>query len=284
MKKFQLIGLSLILLAFLGTNLFAQDYSYDYKQMKMDEYKIELAKWQKCEADNKAKIAEEDAKTAKLNEEIAAADQAITDTWNELYALMETDKANYDDYLNQLQGLENELGGFVAMSPEDIYTKPDELAAFKERLAKLKGDKRSVSTKSNGHITAIENLLAQAEEKAKPAAAGMYEVNRGDYLWKIAKMPDVYGDPYAWIRIYTSNRDQIQNPDLIYPKQVFRIPKMAGPNEHWVTRGEFLYKIAGYANIYGNSFRWQKIYEANKNNISDPNVIYPHMVLTIPRD
>jgi len=111
----------------------------------------------------------------------------------------------------------------------------------------------------------------------------MYEVQRGDYLWKIARKPDIYGNPYAWIRIYTANRDQIKNPDLIYPAQVFRIPKVPGPNEYWVEKGEFLYKIAGYASVYGNPFDWQKIYEANKDVISDPNLIYPYMILKVPR-
>ncbi|KON28765.1 hypothetical protein AC481_00565 [miscellaneous Crenarchaeota group archaeon SMTZ-80] len=130
----------------------------------------------------------------------------------------------------------------------------------------------------------MENLIAQAEEKGKPAAAGLYEVQRGDYLWRIARKPDIYGDPYAWIKIYTYNRDQISDPNLIYPNQTFRIPRIAAPDEHWVERGEFLYKIAGYSNVYGNPFQWQKIYEANKTVITDPNLIYPHMVLRIPKN
>lgn len=284
MKKTYLFALSLIVLAFLSLNLFAQEYSYDYEQMSMDEYKAELAKWQKCEADNKAMIADEEAQITKLNDDIASTDQQISDTWNEIYGLLGTDKAGYESYLAQLQALQNELSGFVALSPEDIYTRMGELDAFKKRLQDLKNNKSSLTSESKNYITKIENLIAQAEEKGKPAAAGMYEVKRGDYLWRISRMPEIYGDPYAWIRIYTYNRDQINNPDLIYPNQVFKIPRMAGPNEHWVAQGEFLYKIAGYANVYGNPFRWQKIYEANKDNITDPNLIYPHMVLKIPRD
>jgi LysM repeat protein len=214
---------------------------------------------------------------------MASVEQQIDDTWNEIYAMLGTDKAGYEAYLGQLKALENELSGFVALSPEDIYTRMDELEAYKARLADLQKEKMSLTSESQGYISRIENLIAQAEEKGKPAAAGMYEVQRGDYLWKIAKMPDIYGDAYAWMRIYTYNRDQIKDPNLIYPAQVFRIPRMAGPNEHWVARGEFLSKIAGYSNVYGNPFQWQRLYEANKAVIMDPNLIYPHMVLQIPR-
>ncbi len=284
MRKINVIALIAIVSLFLVFGLFAQEYSYDYKKMTMDEYQTELAKWQKCEAENKAKIAEEEAKIAKLKEEIAAVDEEINKVWDEIYALMETDKSNFEAYLQELNNLKNDLSGFVALSPEEIYTKKDEIDAYRKRLEELKGDKRSLHSKSQGIISQIEGLLAQAEEKAKPAAAGRYEVMKGDYLWKIAKKPEIYGDPYQWIKIYTYNRDQIQNPDLIYPKQVFRIPRMAGPNEYFVQKGEFLYKIAGYTSIYGNPFKWQKIYEANKDVISDPNLIYPHMVLKIPRN
>lgn len=261
---------------------FAQQ-SYDYKTMKMDEYRAELAKWQKREADAKAAIAEQEARCEKIRQEIAQTEQETNAVWDEIYALLETDANGYKDYITQLHNLENEVSGFAALSPEDIYTRKDELDNYKNRLAEMKKDKRSLTSEASGIIQRIENMLAQAEQKAKPAAAGRYEVQRGDYLWKIAKSPDVYGDPYAWIRIYTANRDQIKNPDLIYPKQVFRIPRMAGPNEYWVQRGDYLYKIAGLPNVYGNPFQWQRLYEANKDVISDPNLIYPHMILVVPK-
>lgn len=278
MKTIQLFSLIVVLTVF-SFSLMAQ--SYDYKKMSMDEYKAELAKWQKCQVDNKAKIAEEEAQIAKLKGEIAALDQQIETIWNEIYALLGTDKAGYQEYIGKLKSLENELNGFVALSPEDIYARKGELQGFKDRLAALKKDKKSLTTEAQGLIQRIENLIAQAEEKGKPAAAGMYEVVRGDYLWKIAKKPDIYGDPYAWIKIYTYNRDQIKDPNLIYPKQVFRIARMAGPDEYWVSKGEFLSGIAG--KLYGSTFKWQRLYEANKSVIDDPNLIYPHMVLKVPQ-
>jgi nucleoid-associated protein YgaU len=284
MKNFYRLNIVLLTLFLLALTVIAQEYSYDYENMKMDEYKTELAKWQKCEADNKAAIAEEEGKIATLNDEIATLDQQYGDVWNEIYGLLGTTEEGYNDYLNQLKALENDLSGFVALSPEDIYTRKDELDGFKKQLADLKKNKCSLTSESQNYISRIENLIAQAEEKGKPAAAGLYEVQRGDYLWRIARKPDIYGDPYAWIKIYTYNRDQISDPNLIYPNQTFRIPRIAGPDEHWVERGEFLYKIAGYSNIYGNPFQWQKIYEANKTVITDPNLIYPHMVLRIPKN
>ncbi len=50
-----------------------------------------------------------------------------------------------------------------------------------------------------------------------------YTVKKGDSLSKIAK--EVYGDASKWKQIYEANKDQIKNPDLIYPDQVLEIPE-----------------------------------------------------------
>jgi nucleoid-associated protein YgaU len=278
-KRHSLIITVLILLIFTFA-AFAQQYSYDYKNMKMDEYKAELSKWQEREANGKAAIAEQETRCAQTQEQITAAEKEYEDAWNDIYATLETDKAGYDDFTAQCKALENDVAAFAALSAEDIYSRRDELDGYKNRLAELRSDKRSLGPDPYEILQRVENLINQAEEKAKPAAAGKYEVVRGDYLWRIAKKPDIYSDPYAWIRIYTYNRSQISNPDLIYPKQVFDIPRIAGPGEHWVVRGENLTDIASK---YESSFTWQKFYEANKEAIGDDaNLIYPHMVLKVP--
>ncbi len=279
MNRKLIILMSSVLMLTFSVGVFAQQYSYDYKNMKMDEYWAELSKWQKREADAQAAIAEQEAKIAQLKQQIADADQQEQNCWNDIYTMLETDKAGYDDFLQNAKNLESDLSSFVAMSPEEIYNRRNELEQYKNRLAELRKDKRSLGPDPYQVLQRVENMIADAEQKATPAAAGRYEVQRGDYLWKIAKMPDIYGDPYAWMRIYTSNRDQIKNPDLIYPQQIFRIPRVAGPNEYWVERGDNLAEIA---KRYGSPFTWQKIYEANKDVISDANLIYPNMVLVLP--
>jgi len=45
-----------------------------------------------------------------------------------------------------------------------------------------------------------------------------------DCLWRIAEYDFIYGDPWAWRRIYNANRDTIKDPDLIYPGQRLIIP------------------------------------------------------------
>jgi LysM repeat protein len=52
-----------------------------------------------------------------------------------------------------------------------------------------------------------------------------YTVVRGDSLWDIASYRVIYGNPYQWPLIYKANSDQIKDADLIYPGQVFSIPR-----------------------------------------------------------
>jgi hypothetical protein len=49
-------------------------------------------------------------------------------------------------------------------------------------------------------------------------------VVRGDNLWNIARAH--YGVGYHHTVIYGANKEQIRNPDLIYPGQVFSLPKV----------------------------------------------------------
>ena len=48
------------------------------------------------------------------------------------------------------------------------------------------------------------------------------KVSRGDSLWRISQLNYGLGTRYA--TIYKANREQIRNPNLIYPGQVFVIP------------------------------------------------------------
>jgi nucleoid-associated protein YgaU len=54
------------------------------------------------------------------------------------------------------------------------------------------------------------------------SGAHTHTVIRGESLSKIAKRE--YGDEGQWRKIYEANRDKIEDPDLIFPGTVLRIP------------------------------------------------------------
>jgi len=52
-----------------------------------------------------------------------------------------------------------------------------------------------------------------------------WKVYTGESLWKISQYPEVYGTGKKWPTIHRANQDKIKDPDLIYPNQVFTIPR-----------------------------------------------------------
>lgn len=66
-----------------------------------------------------------------------------------------------------------------------------------------------------------------APQRPKPAPGSRPEVQvvtvqPGFSLWKIATA--AYGEGELYVRVYEANKDQIRDPDLIYPGQVFELP------------------------------------------------------------
>lgn len=87
-------------------------------------------------------------------------------------------------------------------------------------------------------LDAAGRVLARAEQGFEglapppPATAAVADtaaqsrivtISSGNTLWAIAR--DTYGDPYFYVQIFEANRDQIRDPDRIYPGQVFTLPE-----------------------------------------------------------
>lgn len=47
-----------------------------------------------------------------------------------------------------------------------------------------------------------------------------------DCLWRISEYDFIYNNPFYWPIIWKTNKEQILNPDLIYPGQKFAIPEL----------------------------------------------------------
>jgi len=74
-----------------------------------------------------------------------------------------------------------------------------------------------------GNVEGVEKVDASGVEVEQPAQkrVEIYEVQKGDSLWKIAQK--FYGDGNKWKKIYEDNKEVIKDPDLIYPGQKIRI-------------------------------------------------------------
>ena len=69
----------------------------------------------------------------------------------------------------------------------------------------------------------VELPFTRAEPAAIKLAEGQVIVQPGNSLWRIARRS--YGEGTLYTVIYEANRTQIRDPDLIYPGQIFVVPK-----------------------------------------------------------
>jgi len=72
----------------------------------------------------------------------------------------------------------------------------------------------------------IELPFSRSEAVAKLPGDKLVIVQPGNSLWRIARRS--YGEGQLYSVIYEANRDQIRDPDLIYPGQVFAVPSSTG--------------------------------------------------------
>ncbi|OGU77100.1 MAG: peptidoglycan-binding protein LysM [Ignavibacteria bacterium RBG_16_34_14] len=132
---------------------------------------------------------------------------------NELYALVGATKADVDNFrkaVNELEGKIKRKEGPKADRQKDLDAlKMNKISALPEFFDKV-------------HNQMQRSLDAWVEEPQEI----MYTVIKGDCLWNIAKKKEHYGNGFAWPVIYKANRDSIKDPDLIYPQQVFKVPKL----------------------------------------------------------
>lgn len=77
----------------------------------------------------------------------------------------------------------------------------------------------------NGSVVArIETRFSRAEPLGDLPRDSIVFVQPGNSLWRIARR--TYGDGFRYTVIYEANRQQIRDPDLIYPGQVFQLPRV----------------------------------------------------------
>ncbi len=99
----------------------------------------------------------------------------------------------------------------------------------KDGVATIKGDTDDPSALEKvilmaGNALGIEEVRAdEVTAPAQTATVEYYEVQKGDSLWKIAT--NAYGDGNRHPDIFEANKEVIQNPDLIFPGQMLRIPQ-----------------------------------------------------------
>ncbi len=254
------------------------DSSAETMKMTCEEFLVQLHSHRAGEARAKAEIVTLDEEIAALQAQVEDMEALIAQRNAEILALVGATEAEVADFGLRLDALLQQLEGLAALAPEELQWRQGELTVAAEDLAEMRMSKIAALPEMKAKIDRAGNLLAELMMRAPKEIT--YEVMKGDHLWGIASKPVVYDDPYMWPRIYRANKEQISDPDLIYPKQKLHVPIAVGEDQYLVTSGDFLTKIA--EEVYNDPTMWHKIYKANKQQIMEPNLVFPAQVLDIP--
>jgi len=279
-SRFGLTVIALLVLFLLSVN----NIAIGADRMTYEEYQSKLAEFQARESNANDKMESERSSIEDLNNQISDLEQQITAVWDDIFSFASTNKDDFEQLKSQSDDLASKISEFERLSPDALLNRADELDDLDNMIAEL----RAMPGSSIGSVFEQLNDLTDRVERLRNAVPqpkhDMYSVISGDHLWRIAGKSNIFNDPWKWMRIYSSNRSEIKDPDLIYPDQRLRIPRQIGREEYLVKKGDSLAKIASSNQVYGDPFKWTKIYQANKENgfIPDPNLIYPEQILFIP--
>lgn len=114
---------------------------------------------------------------------------------------------------------------FQREAPEKVVTvapAPEAGAAPAEPAGGSVEATGGASTGEDAVATATTATPAAADPAPAPVTEVSITVQPGFTLWGIASSQ--YGDGLLYVQVYEANKDQIRDPDLIYPGQVFTVP------------------------------------------------------------
>lgn len=127
----------------------------------------------------------------------------------------------------------------------------------------------------------VDELTLQLQELA--SLPKEYKLIYGECLWTVAGYEQIYGDPLKWTRLWRGNTAMIEDPDWVLAGWTLQVPRH-WPRKHMVRQDEWLAKIAGYWEVYDNYRQWPVLFEANRDRVDDPDLIFPEQELVVPRE
>ncbi|MEE8435380.1 MAG: hypothetical protein V3S64_11380 [bacterium] len=103
------------------------------------------------------------------------------------------------------------VGGYFLLAPEEkpVVKPPPPVPVKTDTVTEKPGTKPA-------------GLQPSPEKPKGPVIQATRSVVKGDTLWRISIRE--YRDPLNWPSIFMENKNKIDNPDMIYPAQEFRIP------------------------------------------------------------
>lgn len=104
-----------------------------------------------------------------------------------------------------------------------VRKEEERLALERKELERIEEERRKAAVeKEKEEVRRQAERAKKEKERLLPAT---HTVKRGETLPQIAALPDIYNDSTLWPLLYRANRDQIRDPNIIWPGQVLLITR-----------------------------------------------------------
>lgn len=238
MNSMKLILLGAFLVLFAGAS-FAQE------EMTKEQWQQETARYTRLRDEERAKLQQVTNEVNALQAQSSKLDADLNSCMDALYALVGATVQSAADYRAELEAAERKADELLRLSDSDLASRREEVDDLAATAKKLRADKLSLIPEFSSRLDALDQKIDSLRKAlGTPFAGGNYVVQRGDYLFAIAKKTSTYNNGFMWPKIWRANSGKIRNPDLIYPRQKFKLPAGSELNanekkwldKYWSTR------------------------------------------------
>lgn len=153
---------------------------------------------------------------------------------DELYALVGSNRTAAAEYAERLGVLEANADALARLPDAELLARSGEVEQLTRDVKGMWENKLSLLPEFwdrlsvlNERVNGLNTILGGS---SKIYTVGTWARDR-DCLWNISKKPEIYDNAWLWPKIWQGNRDQIKDPDLIYPGQKLKIPPKGELNE-----------------------------------------------------
>ncbi len=201
------------------------------EELTKEEWQRQITELTAKRNELKSRLDGLDSEISGVKAKLSELDAAIQRCKDETYALVEASDAEIAAFDERLKGVEGRVDKLSRMSDEELLKNRDELDKLLSNLDEMGDTKLGLLPEFHDRIRRLKDRITALQEslmrKEKIYVVGTWWRDR-DCLWNIAKKVEIYDNPWRWPKIWQGNRDQIKDPDLIYPGQKLKIPT-AGP-------------------------------------------------------
>ena len=202
--------------------------------------KLSKDEWQQAMQDNtkqrddlKQQLVTLNRDVDDLKHQLASLDQQIQATQDATMALAGATAETRRTFEQQLNTLESVVDNLAKMADADLVAHKADVDKAQTQKDALVKQKIAAVAEYNRRLQEIQQKMDGLKSTiAQQAIAANHEkiyvvktwAKNRDCLWNIAKKPSIYDDAFLWTKIYQGNRDQIKDPNLIYPRERLKIP------------------------------------------------------------